>query len=383
MAAKRKLWSNESMISAISSVQKGTNLRESAKLHNVPVETLRRRIIGDVDNDCKPGPATVLTKDEEAKLVEYIVSMADMGFGLTKEDIRRLAFRIADSSGRAHPFHDGMAGRAWLTGFMVRHPNLTARTAQPLSYSCAKCANVETVYNYFAKLGAAYARLNLLAKPMQIFNVDEVGISVVHKPGKVITEVGRKNVWSITSSEKGRNHTILCCVSASGFALPPFMIYPRKRMNEKLKSGALPGTCFHCSDNGWITQDLYIRWFEFFLANIPPARPVLLIEDGHSSHISIEVIEMAHANDIHLLCLPSHTTHILQPLDVGVFKSFKSHYYKECRRFLAAHPGRVITTEVIASLVAKAWPLAISPKNIMSGFRKSGAFPLNPGEVAD
>ena len=113
-----------------------------------------------------------------------------------------------------------------------------------------------------------YAQLNILNKPMQIFNVDETGISIVHKPGKVITEVGRKNVWSLTSAEKGKTHTILACASASGLVLPPFMIYPRKRMSETFKEGAVPGTSFHCSGNGWVTQEQYLEWFRFFIANI-------------------------------------------------------------------------------------------------------------------
>ena len=37
--------------------------------------------------------------------------------------------------------------------------------------------------------------------------------------------------------------------------------------------------------------------------------PVLLIMDGHGTHISIELIELARCNDIHLLCLPSHNIH--------------------------------------------------------------------------
>ena len=62
-------------------------------------------------------------------------------------------------------------------------------------------------------------------------------------------------------------------------------------------------------------QDLYLKWFKFFLANIPPTRPVLLIEDGHASHLLLEVIQLARDNNVHILCLPAHTTHILQPLD--------------------------------------------------------------------
>ena len=49
---------------------------------------------------------------------------------------------------------------------------------------------------------------------------------MVHKPGKVITELGRKNVWSITSGEKGKTHTLICCLSAAAYMLSPFLVYP-------------------------------------------------------------------------------------------------------------------------------------------------------------
>ena len=100
-------------------------------------------------------------------------------------------------------------------------------------------------------------------------------------------------------------------------------------------------------------------------------------------HVSIEAIEFARSNEIHILCLPAHTTHMLQPLDVGVFKSFKAFYYKACRKQIAEHLHRVITTEQIARLVEIAWPQALTPLNIMSGFKKCGIYPLNPGEVTD
>ena len=51
---------------------------------------------------------------------------------------------------------------------------------------------------------------------MQIFNVDETGM---HKPGKVVTELGHHNVWGVTSAEEGKTHTVVTCVSALGFSL--------------------------------------------------------------------------------------------------------------------------------------------------------------------
>jgi len=82
-------------------------------------------------------------------------------------------------------------------------------------------------------------------------------------------------------------------VSASGVALPPFIIYPRKRaVPDALKADALPGTVFKNSKNGWITQDIYLAWLKQFLQWIPPQRPGLLIEDVHALHM-IDVIELA------------------------------------------------------------------------------------------
>ena len=134
---------------------------------------------------------------------------------------------------------------------MARQARLTLRTPQSLSYARAVSANKETMEDFFAKLGAIFWRLNFIAKPSQIFNADETGVTVVHKPSKVIAQIGRRNVPSLTSADKGKTHTLLACVSASGQVLPPFMVYPRKRpVPEKMREGAYPNTVFSVSENG-------------------------------------------------------------------------------------------------------------------------------------
>ena len=46
-------------------------------------------------------------------------------------------------------------------------------------------------------------------------------------------------------------------------------------------------------------------------------------------------------------------------------------------------PGRVVTADILAALVGQAWPRSFNPLNAMSGFRKCGIQPFNPGEVSD
>ena len=121
---------------------------------------------------------------------------------------------------------------------------------QPLSYCRALCSDPETIKDFFGKLGSIYGKLNLISKPMQVYNLDKTGVSVVHKPGKVIAQLGRHNVYAITSAEKGKTHTILACVCATGYVLPPMMIYPRKRSPDSVREGAIPNTLFCSSENG-------------------------------------------------------------------------------------------------------------------------------------
>ena len=147
MAAKRKLW-QEAMKAAVAFVPDGNSLRHAARLYNEPVETLRRRVNGTVTLDCKPGPSTMLTKEEEQCLAKYVIEMADRGFGLQSEDLMQ--------SGRPNPFCNGMAGKGWLEAFRKSHPELSLRPPQAVSYSRAASASKLVVDDFFPNLGGLY-----------------------------------------------------------------------------------------------------------------------------------------------------------------------------------------------------------------------------------
>ena len=110
-----------------------------------------------------------------------------MDFGLTCEDIAQSAIAIAEKSGCKHPFSGNKARRGWFEGFKAQHPKLTLRTPQQFSYHWALCSDQD----FFSKLGAIYGRLNLVAKPMQVFIADKRGVGVVHKTGKVVAKLGQ------------------------------------------------------------------------------------------------------------------------------------------------------------------------------------------------
>ena len=57
----------------------------------------------------------------------------------------------------------------------------------------------------------------------------------------------------------------------------------------------------------------------------------LLILDGHKSHLNQDFMDYCLENKILTLCMPSHSSHILQPLDVVCFSPLKRKYSQRVR----------------------------------------------------
>ncbi|KAJ8879757.1 hypothetical protein PR048_020365 [Dryococelus australis] len=62
--------------------------------------------------------------------------------------------------------------------------------------------------------------------------------------------------------------------------------------------------------------------------------PVLLLLDNHSSHLALEAINFCRDHSIHLLTLPPHSSHKMQPLDRNFFGPLKAFYSDECNKWL-------------------------------------------------
>ena len=213
----------------------------------------------------------------------------------------------------------------------------------------------------------------LMDKPSQIYNVDESGVPLNPCPPKIVTTKGRvtKKVRYRTSGRKGQV-TVVGCANASGQAIPPMIIYDAASLNPAWTRDEVPGTKYGLSSNGWINTDLFEAWFlEHFLENAVSARPLFLLLDGHSTHYQPQVIRLAVEHNCIILCLPPHTTHEAQPLDVGVFAPLKVQWTRVCHEFYQKYPGSVVTTFNFSRLFSQAWCLAVTPVNIkLVGFEE-------------
>lgn len=211
--------------------------------------------------------------------------------------------------------------------------------------------------------------------------MDETGIPIEPRPPKIVARKGREKIRYRTTGSKSQT-TIIGCASATGQAMPPFVIFNAKQLNPLWTRGEISGTRYGLSSSGWTDQELFHGWLkDHFLSHAVSARPLLLLVDGHSSHYSPETIRFAKEQGVIIFCLPPHTTHEAQPLDVSFFKAPKSHWRDTCHNFYQQFPGKAITKFNFMELFSQAWMLTITPSNITSGFRKSGIVPFNPDAI--
>lgn len=135
------------------------------------------------------------------------------------------------------------------------------------------------------------------------------------------------------------------------------IIFKRQRFAPELARGAPPGSLIEISDTGYIHTELFVKWLKRFHSGVQSSqdKPVILLLDGHSTHSkNLEALDFARQHHIHLLQLPGHTTHRLQPLDVGFFKPLQNYYVQEQDAWLRAHVGQPITVYNVAELLSKA-----------------------------
>ena len=69
-------------------------------------------------------------------------------------------------------------------------------------------------------------------------------------------------------------------------------------------------------------------------------RPVVELADGHKSHLSPETVEFCASYGIIFVALYPNSTHMIQLLDVSVFKSLKGLWEKAKRTWKAFNSDR-------------------------------------------
>jgi hypothetical protein len=218
-----------------------------------------------------------------------------------------------------------------------------------------------------------------------IYNFDETGFMM----GKILSQMVITG-WDRSGGKKKKIQpgnrewvTVIEGVSAIGRVLPPFVIFAGKVLITTWFKDLPRDWIIEVSPNGWTNNQLALAWLEHFdkhtkQQTIGGYR--LLIIDGHESHSSAEFQDRCKEKNIILLCMPAHSSHLLQPLDVACFSPLKR-AYSAVISGLARNRTHHISKEAFLPAFKTAFERAFLGDNIRAGFRGAGLVPHNPEAV--
>ena len=127
-----------------------------------------------------------------------------------------------------------------------------------------------------------------------------------------------------------------------------------------------------------MTTDLFYDWFADAFCKSVKQRPLLLIYDGHLTHISIKLIRKAQEEQVMILKLPPHVTDILQPLDVTCFGPLKREWGNIMERWTSAFGEKTkMNKPTFLNNLSDVWFKGLTKENVISGFRTTGIFPVD------
>jgi DDE superfamily endonuclease len=358
--------------------EKQLSLRRVALEHGIAPQTLRDAVARGRVAD-RPGPPTVLTAEEERELVGYCLNMQKLGFGLTKAAVNTMVMKIIQEQHRQHSFKDG-PGKKWWERFMRDHQELSFRVPQELTSARAAKGNPVVIQNHFTELQKIIRDRSLTAE--RIWNMDECGFNISSRLQKVLAQKNSRQVHKIVPGNSHEHISVCPTISAAGMFIPPLLVYKGSRVIEGLLSGeSVPsGTVAAFTDTGYMHENIFRMYIEHFSRSIPPARPVMLMLDGHASHIDLVSINFCRDNDILLYVLPSNTTHILQPSEIP-FKKLKLEFDKASDRYRMNNDLKVVTKYSFAQVFGKAFHETYTPVAIKKAYAATGIWPLDPSVI--
>ena len=366
----------------------------AAKHFNVPASTLRHRVKGRVSRREGRAGLQKLTPSQEEELVRWITQLTITGYSPQYSLVREMAEAIRSrpaSSINASTIVDpadrktGPLGKEWVTNFLHRHPELKSVVGAPIDANRVKDTTVEALERWFE----AYKREvlddeNVLMS--NVYNFDESGFSIgTIQAARVIVSLKADSRFQ---ANPGRQEwvTVMEAICTDGSAISPVVIFKGEQFNTSWVSNVpVPeGWLFSNNSKGWTNNERGSQWLETCFdpqtrekAN---GKPRVLICDGHGSHITGKFIRYCMDNNIKLLILPPHSSHLTQPLDISVFGPLKKYLSNQVYRIVGANLAKLTKTEWLRCYIP-AREDAFSFHNIESGWSGAGLVPFQPRKV--
>ena len=369
---------------AISALKKSQiqSVRQAACTFQVSETTLRRRLHGITTRSERRANSHKLTQNEEESLVQWILSLDRRGAAPRPAHIQEMADILLSKRGHTTTT---TVGDKWVYNFVKRHDMLKSRFSRRYNYQRAKCEDPKIIKEWFDCVQITIMQHGIPYE--DIYNFDETGYAMgLVATAKVVTRAEMAGKPFLVQPGNREWVTSIECINSSGWALPPCIIFKGKvHIEGWYQDEELPRDWrIEVSQNGWTTDEIGLRWLQNVFIPATNGRTAgkyrLLILDGHGSHLTPCFDEICSQNDIIPICMPPHSSHLLQPLDVGCFSPLKRAYGR-----LVENKARLGFNHIDKFDFLEAYPEArteaFKADTIKNSFAAAGLIPFNPERV--
>jgi hypothetical protein len=360
---------------------KGTTASKAAEIYDAPYRRVLNRLNG-VPSKNELSNHTKLTQTEEQLISNQLHHLDELGFRATRPiltDMANNVLSLRNDSEDPSPSQQRV-GVKWASRYQKRHQDeFIWKKQKPLSADRNRITP-EVIRDHINKLLDIEQKYGIAASDK--WNFDETGFRIgVGGTVDVITSIANRRKRLYMSDPENRTHlTAIECCNATGTVLPPLLIYKGETILQADIQPTMPGDWAHtCSPSGYANEVIMMAWLERFelqTRKLRTGRFRLLIFDGFDAHTDFKFVRFCQLHDIVPYQLPSHSTHLLQPLDVGCFQPLK-HYHGQAIASEVRSGADTFTRQDFLFALRDIRKETFTEKTIIHAWKKSGCHPVD------
>jgi DDE superfamily endonuclease len=355
----------------------GIPKKKVAVKYTVDYHAFLRRLCGVPPGNSRGGQSARLSSAEDAGLKKYLSFLTRIGMPPSKRDVTFAANHILESQGKKRVSKD------WPRRWLHRNKNLyKSLKSKTLANERKRSHQIEDLQRHFNDFEHMLEEYHI--QQADVWNFDEIGFRIGCLKGRVVIVPADVKAIYLADPDNRESITVLECISGGGESIAPFILMKGEILMEKHFMNRLDNNIMIGATLTGFTNDVrtyqWLQHFDKLTKERAEGRYRALVMDGHGSHVSDHFKHYCWRNKIVPFLLLPHSTHLLQPLDVGVFSAMKAHHQNSLYESIRFGDFTFDRTDFLDAF-QEIHDSTMRPRTIYSGWAKTGLFPFNPEVV--
>ena len=311
----------------------------------------------------------ILNDSEGEELLAYIRRNAESQSCVTLNDIVVKATELVSGRNMAYALGEQL-NKDSVKDWCVRHGICFSKAMT--EYQALALSDRESIQKLYDNIRMLMERYGY--SPALILNMDESWVATEKKVSSHVVAHPPDLPPIAHAPADGAHITLIGCISMNGEVVTPTYIVPSPLKRQSLlRKYHLEGLSTAVNKSGFMTGELFAWWIRAVLVpwvnkrRTSPLQHALLICDAHSSRMNENARAALKENLIDMVVLPAHVTSKFQPLDVGVYSSYKNKYRELVKKVKGGVYGSLYAS-------VSAFHVATMPMNIFNAWEKSKLF---------